>query len=102
MQRLVAYTACSIQKYVYIHIYSQVLNYSKSVKNLGITLDQFLSWTPQLTELNKKMFAALKLLRRLQYFLRLPTKALAQALLFPILNYADSCFLDLTEELERL
>lgn len=46
-------------------------------------------------------------LRRLRNFLPTATKvALAQSLLLPILDYADSCYLDLTEEqlnkLERL
>ncbi|CAH2099536.1 unnamed protein product [Euphydryas editha] len=84
-----------------------VINYSEKVKNLGVIFDSHLSWIPQLSELSRKLFAAIGSLRRLQYFLPLPTKiALAQSLLLPILDYADTCYLDLKEEqlnkLERL
>lgn len=53
------------------------------------------------------MFASLGSLRRLRSFLPLATRiALAQSLLLPILDYADICYLDLTEDqlnkLERL
>lgn len=53
------------------------------------------------------MFASVGYLFRLRNFLPIPTKiVLAQSLLLPILDYADSCYLDLKEEqlnkLERL
>lgn len=81
--------------------------YSKFVKNLGILFDSTLSWAPQIQELSRKIFASAASLRRLRNFLPIATKtALAQSLLLPILDYADACYLDLTEaqldKLERL
>lgn len=81
--------------------------YSKTVKNLGIIFDECLTWIPQLEIVSRKTFAAAGSLRRLRNFLPTATKvALAQSLLLPILDYADACYLDLTEDqlnkLERL
>ncbi|CAG9134498.1 unnamed protein product [Plutella xylostella] len=77
-----------------------VIPYVASVKNLGVIMDCTLSWIPQLDAVSKKMFASFHSLKRLQYFLPLNTKVtLAQSLLFPILDYADVSYLDLTEEL---
>ncbi|CAG9104276.1 unnamed protein product [Plutella xylostella] len=77
-----------------------VIPYVASVKNLGVIMDCTLSWIPQVDAVSKKMFASFHSLKRLQYFLPLNTKVtLAQSLLFPILDYADVSYLDLTEEL---
>ncbi|CAK1577919.1 unnamed protein product [Parnassius mnemosyne] len=81
--------------------------YSNKVKNLGLYLDSCMSWTSQINEVSRKMFAALSSLRRLRNFLPTVTKVtLAQSLLLPILDYADICYLDITEEqlnkLERI
>ncbi|CAG4991595.1 unnamed protein product [Colias eurytheme] len=81
--------------------------YSSTVKNLGLHLDQTLSWTTQIQLVRKKMFGVAASLRRLRNILPIPTKiALAQSLLFPILDYADVCYPDLNEcqlnSLERL
>ncbi|KAL0851590.1 hypothetical protein ABMA28_007372 [Loxostege sticticalis] len=81
--------------------------FSSTVKNLGIYMDSALTWTTQIAEVSRKIFAAAASLNRLKHFLPIPTKiALVQALLFPILDYADCCYLDLTEilldKLERL
>lgn len=85
---------------IHVHI-------SDKVKNLGILIDRHLSWAPQIAEVSRKLFASAASLRRLRNFLPTTTKiALAQSLLLPILDYADACYLDLTEEqlnkLERL
>ena len=90
-----------------IIIDGQIIPYSKSVKNLGIIIDHNMSWDPQVSEVSRKMFASVGYLFRLRNFLPIPTKiVLAQSLLLPILDYADSCYLDLKEEqlnkLERL
>lgn len=84
-----------------------IVPYSSQVKNLGIILDSCFSWGPQLTAVSRKVFASGASLRRLRNFLPTATKVtLAQSLLHPILDYADSCYLDLTEDqlnkLERL
>ncbi|CAK1584654.1 unnamed protein product [Parnassius mnemosyne] len=74
--------------------------YSDTVKNLGVTFDKFLSWAPQISEVSRRMFASVGSLRRLSNFLPIPTKiALAQSLLLPILDYADTCYLNLNEEM---
>lgn len=83
------------------------LNYSDRVKNLGICFDSTLSWSPQIAEISRRMFAATGSLYRLRKVLPMDTKiALAHTLLLPILDYADSCYSNVTEEqlnkLERL
>ncbi|CAG9137695.1 unnamed protein product [Plutella xylostella] len=74
--------------------------YVTSVKNLGVIMDNTLSWVPQVDAVSRKLFASFHSLKRLQYFLPFNTKVtLAQSLLLPILDYADVSYLDLTEEL---
>ncbi|KAM3968437.1 uncharacterized protein ACR2FA_003413 [Aphomia sociella] len=74
--------------------------FRSSVKNLGITIDQTLSWCSHINEISRKVFASLHSLRRLQHFLPVNTKELlARSLLLPLLDYADIAFLDPTEEL---
>lgn len=80
---------------------------SDKVKNLGVTFDKHLSWIPHVNEVSRKLFATVKSLKRLCNFLPIPTKVLiAQSLLLPILDYADTCFVNLNVEqvnkLERL
>lgn len=77
-----------------------IIPYSETVKNLGIYFDTTLSWSRQVNEVSRKIFASLRSLGRLRNFLPIKTKiTLAQSLLLPILDYADVCYLDLTEEL---
>ncbi|KAG7302626.1 hypothetical protein JYU34_012573 [Plutella xylostella] len=81
--------------------------WSKQVKNLGVYMDNAMTWKTQLDEVSRKVFASAGSLRRLRNFLPTATKiVLSQSLLLPILDYADSCYPDLTEEqlnkLERL
>ncbi|KAL0832948.1 hypothetical protein ABMA28_001083 [Loxostege sticticalis] len=81
--------------------------YSQVVKNLGVYIDSSLTWTTQVAEVSRRVFATAASINRLRNFLPIPTKiALVQALLFPILDYADCCYLDLNEsllsKLERL
>ncbi|XP_045507707.1 uncharacterized protein LOC123703673 [Colias croceus] len=90
-----------------IQINNTPIPYSATAKNLGLHFDQTFSWTVQLNAVRKKMFGVAASLRRLRNILPIPTKiALAQSLLFPILDYADVCYPDLTEcqlnSLERL
>ncbi|CAG9791721.1 unnamed protein product [Diatraea saccharalis] len=81
--------------------------FSQTVKNLGVVMDGHLGWGPQLQSISRKLYASAALLRRLRNFLPTTTKvALAQSLLLPVLDYADACYLDLSEDqlnkLERL
>ncbi|CAH2087481.1 unnamed protein product [Euphydryas editha] len=81
--------------------------YSNRVKNLGLIMDCNMTWVAHINEVSKRMHHTFHSLKRLQYFLPFNTKImLAQSLLLPILDYADVCYLDVTEEqlnkLERL
>ncbi|CAH2244820.1 jg28016 [Pararge aegeria aegeria] len=81
--------------------------FSATVKDLGIQIDQDLSWSTHIKELSKKTFATMHSLRRLRAVLPIPTKVMiAHSLLLSILDYADASFLNLTEDqinkLERL
>lgn len=77
-----------------------IIPFSKSAKNLGVIIDSNLSWLPHVNEVSKKLHFSLHSLKCLQNFLPLKTKiSLVQTLLFPILDYADACYLDATEEL---
>lgn len=80
---------------------------STQVKNLGIYIDNKLSWSCHVMELSKKIYAIYRSLNRLRNFLPISTKvSLAQSLILPILDYADTSFFNLTEDqldkLERL
>ena len=81
--------------------------YCNNVKNLGVYIDQNLSWSVHISHISKKTFLALKSLRRLRSVLPIPTKImLANSLLLPILDYADASFTNLSEDqlnkLERI
>lgn len=74
--------------------------YTSTAKNLGLTMDGNLAWTAHINQISKRMHYSIHSLKRLQSFLPLRTKImLAQSLLLPILDYADVCYLDATEEL---
>ena len=76
------------------------LEVSESVKNLGIRMDGTFCWSPHVSELSRKVFSTIGRLRRWKNVLPLKTKiSLAHALLLPILDYADSCYLDLSQQL---
>lgn len=74
--------------------------YATSAKNLGVIFDNHLSWKSHVNAVSKKVNFTFQSLKRLQKFLPHYTKVtLAQALLLPLLDYADICFLDANEEL---
>ena len=74
--------------------------YYDRVRNLGLIFDSNMTWAPHINDLSKRMHFSYHSLKRLQYFLPHKTKImLAQSLLLPILDYADVCYLDVTEEL---
>ena len=74
--------------------------YCDVVKNLGVIFDRTLSWSRQVGEVSRKIFSSMSSLRRLRNVLPIRTKIqLAQSLLLPILDYADACYLDASEEL---
>lgn len=78
----------------------QIIAYCSSVKDLGIYIDSTLSWRTQVAEVCRAVTASLSLLNRHRHFLPTETKAyLIQALIFPIIDYGDVCYLDLSEAL---
>ncbi|CAH2108859.1 unnamed protein product [Euphydryas editha] len=65
-------------------------------------MDCNFSWAAHVNEVSKRLHYTFHSLKRLQFFLPSKTKImLAQTLLLPILDYADVCYLDVTEELLR-
>lgn len=63
-------------------------------------MDCHLSWASHINEVSKRFHYSLHSLKRLQNFLPHQTKILlAQSLLLPLIDYADVCYLDATEEL---
>lgn len=76
------------------------LPYCASLKNLGLHIKSNLSWELQVSEISRKIHASMHGLKRLQNFLPYSTKVtLVNSLLLPIIDYADVCYPDLTEEL---
>ena len=83
------------------------ISYSNSIKNLGIIMDNTLSWDSQISHVSRKIFATMGSLKKWKKFLPIKTKILlTTSLLLPIIDYADICYLDLSQEhldkLERL
>ena len=84
-----------------------VIPYMPTVKDLGLLIDQNLSWQPQVNNVSRRIFSKIQFLKRLQQFIPIKTKVhICQTLLLPLLDYGDVCYLDLTEDrlnkLERL
>lgn len=77
-----------------------ILDYSSVVKDLGVFVDNSLSWRPQIAEISKKIFATFHSLKRWKNFLPIKTKiSLVNSLMLSKLDYADACYPDLSEEL---
>ncbi|MDW0176924.1 MAG: reverse transcriptase family protein [Nitrososphaeraceae archaeon] len=90
-----------------LSINDTVIPFTSTVKDLGLLIDQNLSWQPQVNSVGRKIFSRIHSLKRLQQFIPIKTKVhLCQTLLLPVLDYGDVCYLDLTEDrlnkLERL
>lgn len=85
-----------------IYLDGTQITLTDSVKNLGVIVDRHLSWSSHVAEISRKVHFALHSLRCLQGFLPQHTKiSLVQALILPIIDYADACYLDATEELSN-
>ena len=90
-----------------IRINGNIVKYSKTVKNLGILMDEYLSWQEQVNQVSRRIFHSFHSLRRLQRFLPVSVKEMiVSTLLKPILDYGDVCYIDANEfilnKLERL
>lgn len=82
-----------------LHYNNCIIPFTQTVKNLGILVDSNLNWTAQVKEVSRKFFASLHSILRFKYFLPINTKiSLVNSLLLPILDYADVCYLNITEE----
>ena len=76
------------------------IKYTDTARNLGVIFDKNLSWSNHITLISKRIHYSFHSLKRLQSFLPFDVKVtLAQTLLLPLLDYADVCFLDSTEDL---
>lgn len=74
--------------------------YSSSVKNLGLHIDNSLRWNVQVNDVSAKVTRTLRLLYRHKNFLPRETKVLlVQALILPVFDYADVCYLDMNANL---
>nr|XP_034824832.1 uncharacterized protein LOC117982578 [Maniola hyperantus] len=79
---------------------NSTIPFSATVKNLGLFIDSSFSWIPQTNYVSRRLFAAVGSLKRWKNLLPIKTKiSLAETLLLPILDYADSSYTDLNEEL---
>lgn len=77
-----------------------VIPFSSSVKDLGIFIDNSLSWNVHVQEISRKFYATFHSVVRLKNFLPIKTKiCLVNSLMLPIIDYADVCFLDLNSDL---
>ena len=77
-----------------------LLEYSDSIKILGVTLDSTLSFRTQCTITAKKCNSTLAVLRKQKDYFPSATKLhLVKALVFPHLDYCAGLFLDLSAEL---
>lgn len=77
-----------------------LIEYTETAKDLGVIIDSNLSWRAQVNEVSRKVHFSFHSLKCLQSLLPFKTKiSLAQTLIQPIIDYADACYLDATEEL---
>ena len=71
-----------------------VIPFLTTVKDLGLLIDQNLTWQPQVNDVSRRIFSRIHSLKRLQNFIPLKTKVhLCQTLLLPLLDYGDVCYL---------
>lgn len=82
-------------------LYNEItIPFSSQVKNLGLIVDEALSWNAQVNEVCRKVTASLRSLYHFKNFLPISTKTLlVQSLLIPIIDYADVCYTDISQTL---
>ena len=74
--------------------------YMSTFKDLGLLIDQNLSWQPHVNESGRHIFSRIHTIKLLQNILPIKTKIhLCQTLLLPLLDYGDVCYPDLSEDL---
>ncbi|XP_039282949.1 uncharacterized protein LOC120351066 [Nilaparvata lugens] len=78
------------------------LEYSESVKNLGLVISKTLSWLNQVEIVCKMVFACIHSLKRFALFLPLNIKImLVKTLVLPHFSYCDTVMNDMTVELSN-
>lgn len=83
-----------------IVINNQVLNYEKSVINLGLRFTKSLSWADQVNFVHKKVYQCLYQFKRLCFKPPINVKKqLVVSLVFPYIDYAMAAYCDLNDEL---
>lgn len=90
-----------------IYLNNQVIEYSKTVRNLGIYMDNDLNWNTQVTHTCKKTLSLLHSMNHMKKMLPLSIKKnLIQTLVMPHFDYCDSLFTNinfkLSERLQRV
>lgn len=88
----------------FVVINGRQLNYSRSVRNLGLLLTSTLDWTDHVNETCNRVFAGIHSLKRIRSLVPLSVRVmLVKTLLFPYFNYCDVVIHDMTVGLaERL
>lgn len=89
-----------------IKIDNTEIDYSSSVNNLGVTLDQSFTWIPQASAVCKKSYSTIHSMKRLRHIQPLQLKKLlVQSLVLPIFDYCDTLVNDankaVTTKLDR-
>ena len=78
----------SIHTFPTLILNDQPLSFSSSVKNLGITIDQTLSWKPHIAQLSRRTISSLKLFQSSRHLLTHSTrKLLISSIIFPHFDY---------------
>lgn len=70
-----------------------VINYVNSARNLGLFIDNKLKWNEHITQISRKVFGALAMLRQSASFTPQPTRIhLVKSLIVPIIEYCSNIF----------
>ena len=80
----------------------EVIDFTPTVKNLGVVMDEDMSWSHQCSSISRKVFFSLHSLRKLQKSLPQPIKrTLILTLILPLIEYADVIYANITVELSQ-
>ena len=87
-----------------VTINGTVIERSKVVKDLGVSVDENLNWQKQVQETCKKVYGSLHSLNRMRNLLSVQAKRqLVQTFIFPIFDYCQVCLTDIrVEQLNKL
>lgn len=83
-----------------VSINGELLEFEKTVLNLGLRITENLSWNNQVNYVYKKVYQSIYQFRRLSFQPTLQVKKLlVQSLIFPVFDYANVVYCDLNETL---